>query len=429
MQTKQKLLSALILGAFASGAGASGFQLIEQNASGLGNAYAGSAAVAENASTIFYNPAGMTELQGTQVSVGAALVKPSFKFKDEGSSTGALANGGNGGDAGRWGTVPNFYFSTAASKDLSFGVGVGAPFGLMTKYDSSWSGAAQSVKFDVKTMNINPSVAYRINETISIGGGLNWQRLNANYDRLAAVVAVGPFPASVTSTTPVSLSVSDESTGWNVGALIKLSPATKLGLSYRSEIKYHAAGQVMVTGSSALLNGARSSNVKADITLPDTFIASLTHQLDDRWNLLGDISWTGWSSIPKIDIIRTSGSSSGLTAQTLNTDFRNTWRVAVGANYKYSDSIKLKMGVAYDQTPVKGETTRMVSMPDNDRLWLSFGTQFQVSKDSAVDLGIAYLYVRDAKINNDQTADGRGTITGTYKDSGLILGAQYSAAF
>lgn len=441
MQAKQKLLSALILAAFASSAGAAGFQLIEQNASGIGNAYAGSAAVAENASTIFYNPAGMTELQGTQLSAGVAAVKPTFKFSDNGSSAGALGGTGNGGDAGRWGFIPNGYLSTAYSKDLSFGIGLGAPFGLMTKYDSPWIGAAQSVKFDVQTMNINPSVAYKVNETVSIGGGLSWQRLEATYERLAAVNAIVlpippagyPVAAGVTSTTPVKLSVSDEGWGWNVGTLIKVAPATKLGLSYRSRVKYQATGQISVSGSDPVLNAATTSKVKADITLPDTFIASLTHQLDDRWLLLGDISWTGWSSIPKIDIIRTSGASSGAIAQTLDTQFRDTWRVALGANYQYSPDMKLKMGIAYDQTPVKGATTRLVSMPDNDRLWLSLGAQWKLAKDSTVDLGVAYLYVKDAQINNNQSATtpvpSRGTITGTYKDSGLILGAQYSVKF
>lgn len=436
MKTKQKLLPALVLGAFASGAGASGFQLIEQTASGIGNAYAGSAAVAENASTVFYNPAGMIELQGTQASAGLAAIKPSFKFSNNGSNTGALS--GNGGDAGKWGFLPNGYLTTAYSNNLSFGIGIGAPFGLMTKYDKPWAGGAQSQTFDVKTLNINPSVAFRVNETLSVGGGLNWQRLEAEYSRIAATSAVptglpAPAPASipgaVTTNSTAQLNVSDESWGWNAGALIKLAPATKLGFSYRSKIKYQAVGQVNVSGPLASFNASQSSKVKADITLPDTFIASLSHQVDDRWQLLADLSWTGWSSIPKIDIVRTSGAASGRIAQTLDTAFRDTWRVALGANYKYTDNLKLKMGVAYDQSPIKGEATRLASLPDNDRIWFSFGTQFQSTKDSVVDIGIAYLYVRDAKINNNQANNARGTLTGTYKDSGLVLGAQYSVKF
>lgn len=434
MQTKQKLLSALILGAFASGASASGFQLIEQNASGLGNSYAGSAAVAENASTIFYNPAGMMELKDREVSLGMAVVKPSFKFKDSGTSTGATSGGAN--DAGTWGYVPNGYASWSYNKDVRLGIGISAPFGLMTKYNNNWVGSAQSISFDVQTLNINPSIAFRLNDTTSIGGGVNWQRIEATYYRTAGLSAAAlPFPLSALVTTGQlqashsRMTLSGETWGWNAGVLFKLSPDTRLGISYRSQMRYKAQGTVSVTGPNATLNGATSSGVQANINLPDTLIASLSHQLDPRWQLLGDISWTGWSSIPQIDIYRNSGSASGALAQTLDTNFRNTWRVAVGANYKYSDDWKLKMGIAYDQTPVKNAESRLASMPDNDRLWLSVGTQWQVTKDSTIDLGLAYLYLKDAKINNDQSTKNRGTVIGTYNDSGLILGAQYSAAF
>lgn len=434
MHTKQKLLSALILGAFASGAGASGFQLIEQNASGLGNAYAGSAAVAENASTVFYNPAGMMELKDREASFGLTAIKPSFKFKDSGTSVG-LTGTGNGGDAGSWGYVPNGYMSLSYSKDLRFGIGIGAPFGLMTKYDKPWVGAAQSDTFDVKTLNINPSVAFRVSDKVSVGGGVNWQRLDAEYLRTAglnttAQLLAGYGITSVNVQNSMSrLSLGGESWGWNAGTLIKLSPDTKLGVSYRSKVKYLAEGTATVTGPKVAFNQIFSSSVKAYITLPDTFIASLTHELNPNWQLLGDVSWTGWSSIPKIDIDRTSGAFKGQTAQTLDTQFRDTWRVAFGANYKLNDDWKLKTGIAYDQTPVKGEATRLVSMPDNDRLWLSVGAQWKVAKDSTLDFGMAYLHLKDAKINNNQLLQNRGTVSGTYQDKGFLFGAQYSAAF
>ena len=167
-RTTMKLIPALLLVAFSGSASASGFQLLEQNLSGLGNAYAGSAAVAENASTIYFNPAGMTQLQDREVSGGLAAIGPSFKFKDEGSQVGALAGAGNGGDAGGWAAVPNGYVSWALTKDVYVGLGIGAPFGLKTEYDDLWVGAAQATMFEVKTFNINPSVAYRLNDKVSV---------------------------------------------------------------------------------------------------------------------------------------------------------------------------------------------------------------------------------------------------------------------
>ena len=426
-----KLIPAVMLAAFSGMAGASGFQLLEQNASGIGNAYAGSAAVADNASTIFFNPAGMTQLQAREVSGGLSIVKPSFTFDNKGSSVGSLANTGDGGDAGGWAFIPNAFMSWALSKDLYVGVGVSAPFGLKTEYDDRWVGAAQSQMFEVKTINVNPSVAYRVNDKVSLGFGVNWQKIDAKYNRIAGTTAG-------TSLVTSKMELGDDAWGWNVGGLFTVSPSTKLGLSYRSRIKYHTDGDVKLSSDgSALGNGTlaglvgagRQSDLTADLTLPDTFIMSVTQKLSDKWEMLGDVSWTGWSSIPKVDIMRSSGSLNGQNAQTLDTEFRDAWRVALGATYKYNDAWKLKYGVAYDQTPVKGADTRLTSLPDNDRVWLSFGAQWLPNKASKLDLGVSYVYVRDSKIDNNQTAAARGRVTGEYSGDIWILGAQDSMAF
>jgi long-chain fatty acid transport protein len=173
---------ALMAALFSGHAGASGFQLLEQNGSGLGTAFAGSAAVADNASTIYFNPAGMTKLQAHEFSLGVDAVRPSFKFTNNSSSVAPAATGSNGGDAGGWTAVPNGYLSWALTKDLYLGVGVSAPFGLLTEYDSDWAGRFQAIKFDIKTVNVNPSIAYRLNDKVSLGFGVNWQKMDAVYE-------------------------------------------------------------------------------------------------------------------------------------------------------------------------------------------------------------------------------------------------------
>ncbi len=155
---KPRLIPALLALAFSGVASAAGFQLLEQNASGLGNAYAGSAAVAENASTIYFNPAGMTQLQAREVSLGGTFVKTSFDFTNSGSSTGTLTGDSNGGTLG---FIPNAYMSMALSKDWYIGLGLGAPFGMKTEYDDPWQGAAHGISFEIKTYNLNPSGAWR----------------------------------------------------------------------------------------------------------------------------------------------------------------------------------------------------------------------------------------------------------------------------
>ncbi len=155
------------------------------------------------------------------------------------------------------------------------------------------------------------------------------------------------------------------------------------------------------------------------------FFLSVAQTLSDRWEMLGDISWTGWSSIKQIDIVR---SDLGATVQSLHPAFKNSWRVAFGANYRYNEAMTLKFGVARDQTPVPDAEHRLTSLPDNDRTWLSFGMQYKPNKTSALDVGIARLFVGDTSINN---ADGatRGLVNGTYDSSAWLLGAQYSLSF
>lgn len=442
-----------LLACLASGyAAASGFQLIEQNAGGLGNAHAGSAAVAENASTIFFNPAGMTQLNGREVSVGLTAVQPSFKFNNGNSNVGTTLGAAGGDDGGTLGLIPNAYLSWAINKDLYLGVGVGAPFGLMTEYKNPWVGAAQSIKFDVKTLNLNPSIAYRVNDTVSLGFGVDYQKIKAEYQRAVGTLAA-PTGNSVGLTAVLKLD--DTAWGWNAGVLFNVSPATKVGVSYRSAIKYGLTGTSSIDSNgnpvanatmASLVSRGAASDVKADLELPDTLIISATQKLNSQWEMLGDLSYTGWSSIPKLDIVRTSGLQSGATAQTLDTNFRDTWRVALGGTYAMRDDLKLKIGIAYDQTPTKNANYRLVSMPDNNRLWLSFGSQWKLSKGSSLDVGVSYLYLKDAAIHNDQSQVianptnnatlaaqnallQRGIVDGTYKDSAWILGVQYSTSF
>ncbi len=424
-----RLLPAVLLALASGSASAAGFQLLEQNASGIGNAYAGSAAVAENASTIFFNPAGMTQLQAREVSAGLSLVRPSFKFTDQGSSAGVLS--GNAQDAGDWAVLPNAYLSWALNKDVYVGVGMGAPFGLVTEYNRDWIGSAHSIKFDIKTININPSIAWRVNEKVSLGFGLNWQRMEAEYVRRAGIVDLPAGAGGVPIPRPLSqsfatLDADDDTWGWNIGALFTVSDATKLGVSYRSKIKHELEGSLTVTGPDPVFNAVGSSGANASVELPDIFIFSVAHKLDPKWELLGDVSWTGWSSIDKVDIMRNSGS----LAQRLDTDFQDTWRVALGANYQLNDAWKLKFGVAFDETPVKNAEKRLTSLPDNDRIWFSFGGQWKASKVSTLDMGVSYLYVDDTKINNGNAADlSKGLVNGEYDSSVWILGAQYSMSF
>src|SRR6266850_1000913 len=227
---RKTALSLAVAGAFAGGASqahASAFALIEQNASGLGNSYAGAAAAAEDASTIYYNPAGMSLLPGgMQVSAGLALINLSAKFSDSGSvAAGGRTLGGSGGDAGDLSAVPNAYFAMDVAPNWKVGVGVSVPFGLKTEYDPTWMGRFQAIKSDISTLNLNPSVSYKLDDKMSFGFGLNYQQIDAELSRAVVIGANTETVATVKG--------KDTSWGFNVGAMFQPTPDTRLGVSYR----------------------------------------------------------------------------------------------------------------------------------------------------------------------------------------------------
>jgi len=356
--------------------------------------------------------------------------------------------GGTGGDAGGLSAVPNFYFATDLAKDLKIGVGISVPFGLKTKYDPDWMGRFQAIKSDIKTFNVNPSVSYKVSEDVSLGFGLSYQKLDAeltNAVNFAAATfgATGSAPAANAVAAAgregtASVKGSDNALGYNFGAMFKVAPDTRLGLSYRSSIKYHVTGTVTFSGvptatlnaidpTGALAAAFSDGNVHLDIELPASASVAVQHKLDPKWTLLGDVTWTGWSKIEELKIVRDNGTTLGRTPE----NFKNTWRVGAGATYRYDDAWSIKMGLAYDQTPVN-DTDRTARLPDNNRIWLSVGGQYRLSKDGTLDFGYAHLFIKDAPIN--QPANGgssflSGQLVGTYKGSVDILGAQFAYRF
>ncbi|MDQ7989366.1 MAG: outer membrane protein transport protein [Candidatus Dactylopiibacterium sp.] len=423
MKKIARLVGLLGCAGFAGHAAASGFQLLEQNASGLGNAYAGSAASAENASVQFYNPAALTELPGGNVSAGLTLIRPSFRFRDTGSSNAPAAAGGNGGDAGGIEKLPNFYASWQLADRWFAGLGMGAPFGLKTDYEPDWAGRFQTQLFEIKTYNVNPSLAFKATEKLSVGVGLNYQRLEALYQRQAATMSPllpsSAWPA--VQNTQVTLDATGEAWGWNAGVLFKPAPATTVGFSYRSKMFYNLGGTLKSTNQLV----SPDAHATADLTLPDTYILSVAQKLDERWEMLGDISRTNWSSVNEVPILRANGT----LAQTLETRFRDTWRVALGGTYKVNDQWKWKYGVAYDQSPVRGAEERLLSLPDNNRYWLTTGVQWAADKTTTLDLGMSYIYIPDTKVHAEHTSAGQGRVVGNYDGSIILLGAQLSKRF
>src|SRR5947208_3059552 len=211
-------------------AGAAAFALYENGASGLGNAYAGAAAVAEDATTVWWNPAGMARLAaGKHFAIAGALIAPSTTFTDRGSVA-ALGRtlGGTGGDAGSSALVPSMFFVMDINPRVNFGLGINVPFGLKTEYDSTWLGRFQGIKSELKTININPAVSYKVSDALSVGFGIDYQRGEFEFTK---AVNLGAFGEASNRT-----SLDGDDWGFNIGALFNVTPVTRLCVHYRSEL-------------------------------------------------------------------------------------------------------------------------------------------------------------------------------------------------
>jgi long-chain fatty acid transport protein len=395
---------------------AAGFGLAEVSGSGLGNAYAGGAAVAEDASSIYANPASMTYVQGMQAAGALHLIKPNAEFNNEGSVAGtARPLGGEGGNVGDLAFVPNMYFKMDLSDSLKFGIGVNAPFGLKTEYDRTWLGRFQGIKSDLKTINVNPSLAFKLNDQLSIGAGIS-----AMYAKAELTSAVNLGAAERTS----KVEGDDWGYGFNLGAIYQVTQDTRLGISYRSKVEQHLKGDVKFSIS----NGPTpNGDVKADVALPGSVSMSAFSRLNDTWDLMGDITWTRWSQFQRLAIYRESGA---LLTQT-EENWDNTLRYSIGANYHYSDAVTLRAGLAYDEEAIS-DRFRTVRIPGNDRKWLALGAAWQATPTTKLDIGYAHLFISDTKIDDNQTTAvplGRGRVQGEYDASVDVLSMQLTHNF
>jgi long-chain fatty acid transport protein len=432
------------LAVYAGGAGAAGFALIEQSASGVGNAFAGGSASAEDASTIFFNPAGMTRLPGKQVVVGVHGIDPSATFNNQGSTLNAPLNtipltGGNGGDAGGWSFVPNLYLSWQLTDSLWLGIGVNTPFGLKTDYESGWVGRYQALDSELKTININPSIAYKVNDKVSLGLGLSAQRAEATLSKAIDVGTIcfgtpglGPGTCTGLGLTPQNadgsqeLNASDWGYGFNLGALFQISPDMRIGVSYRSQVKYTLSGTSTFSNIAAPLNSSprlQTSAATADLTVPDSASVSVFQSFGDKWEMMGDITWTHWTVFQQLVVNFANGAPSNITPE----DWQNTWRFSLGLNYKPDEKWKLRTGVAWDQTPVPNSTLRTARIPDNSRTWLAVGASWYFTKGASLDVSYAHLFVPNTPINHTEQAS--GILIGSYDNSVNIVSLQVSYSF
>ena len=399
---------AAALAVMTSASYAGGFGIATQNGSGTGNAFAGGAAVAEDASTVWYNPAGMTALPGTtNFAISAQILKPSFKFQNTGST---LPPGtGEGGDGGDWTYIPHGFVTHKLSDKWSIGAAFNTPFGLKTQYDAGWRGQAIALTSELKTFNFNASTAYKFNDMWSVGAGVNYLKVELKFNSQIAIGFVEP-------------NLSDSGIGYNVGVLFQPTQNTRIGAHYRTSINLQATGTLVAP---ALIGGTGAAT--AGLSTPDTFSLSALHAITPQWEIMGDVTWTGWSHLERLTVVRTSGVATGTAPVSLTFNWSDSWRTSLGVNYKPNATWKFRGGVAYDKTPTN-DTDRTARLPDQDRTWLALGAQMKVSKAGTVDVGYAHEFIKDASVNNAAPITGLRLI-GNFKNQVDILSIQYSHSF
>lgn len=419
---------------------ASGFNITEKGVKGMGNAYAGGAASAEDASTVFFNPAGLTRLSERQLVFAPQLIAVSFNFADRGSTTilGQSLAGGDGGDGGTSAFVPNVYYAQGLTEKLRIGIGIFTPFGLSTEYDPGWKGRYHAITSKVVTLEINPVVAYRINRRWSIGVGISAQYLDAelsnaiDYGTINAVLGLGLPIAPQGADGRVTLTGDDWAFGFNLGLLLELNDKTRFGWAYRSRISHGLAGDAAYTTPPAAAPIAASLGLvntggDTDIDLPDHVSVSAYHQINHHWAVMADISWMKWRELDEFRVRFANGAADSV----LTFNWEDTFRYALGATYAADERWTYRVGVSFDETPVPDATHRSPRIPDEERYWLSLGTSCQLSKHVGLDFGYIYLRAHEATI--DKAAAGedlfRGALKGSFDGNAHIIGSQIQWQF
>jgi len=490
--------AALLASLCAPAAMASGYHFGSQSAAAQGTANA-NAAEAADASVLFNNPAGMTQLKGTQASGVLNLVLPSGKFQDQGSVTsfGLPTGGGNGGKFVHNAAVPHAYLTHQLSDRTSVGFAMFVPFGSRSEYDADWSGRYNTIGTELKTIALNPSIAFKVNPKLSLGAGVTAQMMDGKLSkradfgsgamnsviesqvaanaqpgvpielvRAAVINKLGGLIKQVSGNAlysgRVDIDGKDWGMGFNLGLVYHHDDDTRFSVAYRSNVKHHLKGdarwqvQAPAANLAALLDGAlpgagtqvqqrllagyTDSAASLRVDTPESLSFAIFKQ-QQKLAVMADVTLTRHSRFSELRIDFDNLLPDSVTPQ----KWVNTLRGAFGVSYQWSDNLKLRAGVALDQSPVS-QANRTPSIPDGDRSWLSAGLNWKLDPKSSVDLALSYIHVARGQIDNfdnggqtnavgSQICNAAGntsscaTVRGRYQLSSALLGIQYNRSF
>lgn len=415
---------------------ASGFLIREQSASKLGNAFAGAGSSGDDASIMFYNPAGISLFDTPQTVASVSPVSPHVKFEGSATdATGGTVSGGSGGDAGSPVMVPSAYLVAPVNERLTVGLALNTPFGQVISYDDDWVGRYHAITSQLQAVSVSGVASFKVSDSLSIGGGpfvtyAQSRLTNAIDFGSVCVGTIGLGPCSTLGALPqqadgkVDLHGSDWGVGATAGLLFEPVKGTRIGLSWRSSVTLTMEGDADfdVPSNASILTSSGAftdSDGSAELTLPETIGLSVHHDLTDEFAVMGDVVWTGWSSFEELRFdFDNPAQPDAVTRQNWNDAFF----VALGATWRPNGEWTLRTGVAFDQSPTE-QNFRTPRLPDNDRYWVSLGADYQVAPQWTVSAGYSHIFVESSKLDHAEAAAGR--LSGSYDGSidVLTLGA------
>lgn len=387
----------LVASVFASQAYAAGFQLSEQSSIQMGRAMAGAGVMGDDLSAVHYNPAGMTLLEGTRIQATGTWVAVNAEYK--GDKTGATENGRKKGQL-----VPAGYITHQVNDQVWLGLGLTVPYGMGTDFGRDWEGADRGNKSMILTFDMNPNVAWKINEKFSVGAGLSLQYAKAKLGMAKMELARNTYATN-------SVVEGDSwAWGWNVGMMFRPIETVRLGVAYRSHIAHNAEGETTINTNaippqagdlSALSNQTFVSDMKVRIKTPDTLTFSAAWDATQDLTLSATARWSKWSNFDTLTIENSGfhgGSNPALnnvvnqmaSTSYVKNEWDDTWFFSLGADYRLNDQWTVRGGVAYDQGPVEN-ANRMAVIPDTDRIWVAGGASYKFNQNLTFDFGATYI--------------------------------------
>lgn len=380
----------------ATAAHAGAFAIREQSAYFQGTSFAGYGTSGETISAMYWNPAALIGAQmGWTVETHGSVIIPNSEIN--GTLSGGLLGSSSvgSGDIGLDAVVPATYISYRPDEKWVFGIGINSPFGLTTKPEQNWAAQFYSRSSRVFSINVNPSVAYQVNEMIALAVGVQVQYLDVSLKSADATSGAG-FPRSN------EIYGDGFGVGVTAGVTIKPVEGTEIGIGYRSGVGHSLNGQLFASGTRA--------EIDLGVVMPDMVNISAKQKITDKMRLLGTVEWTNWSRL-KSPVATSTVTGSALT--TLHFNYDDGWFFSVGGEYDFNEKLTFRAGVGYELSPID-EDIRSTRLPDNNRWWLSAGASYNFNKHMSFDVGYTHILTEDTNINIDPSHQDYNSTFGTY---------------